>query len=578
MERKQRKMNAARVLFGISRIGYTPASAICDIMDNSVSAGAKNIHIMIKTKHKNVNRKNNIEEYLIVDDGAGMNLEQLENALDLGSNDYNYAEGSLSKFGLGLKSASFAQGNKLTVVSGDGTEIHKEYVDLDEIEDEYFSIEEDLSGDEKELVQKYFKDGKRGTIVRITKIHQNNHPSLRKIIDELEMKVGVIYYYFLKEGLHIYLQDKEINPFDPLFVDEAGENNLNEHEWDGKTVQWLSRTGEYMLDASSGVKATIEMTMLPHPQVFKSDDIPAETIRDKYKINSQNYGFYIYRNKRLINWANSLNNIIPRDQDFYAFRGRILIESNADDAFNIDVSKSNIFLSEDANAFLNDHISQYKSKCKKAWNNAFKKFNALTSLDSKEETNSILNGVDDGELDSGVPEDSEEFENEKEKRERKIIEDQKNKSEKETIEHIKDKDDIEKAPSELTPEDIDETMKGSSKVNSIDKVFRVPNIMDNILWEPYVDAEEKECVRISLGHRFSKLVYEENSNNKALQILFDLLLFVEAKSELDVIKKYHAYDSEEIENILSEFRLSLSEKLTKLCRMKDSELPHDKES
>ena len=37
-KRNIRKMNAARVCFGISRIGYTPASAICDIVDNSVSA------------------------------------------------------------------------------------------------------------------------------------------------------------------------------------------------------------------------------------------------------------------------------------------------------------------------------------------------------------------------------------------------------------------------------------------------------------------------------------------------------------------------------------------------------------
>lgn len=46
--KKVRKINAARVCFGISRIGYTPSSAICDIIDNSVSANAHNIHVMIK--------------------------------------------------------------------------------------------------------------------------------------------------------------------------------------------------------------------------------------------------------------------------------------------------------------------------------------------------------------------------------------------------------------------------------------------------------------------------------------------------------------------------------------------------
>ena len=62
MGKKVRKMNAARVLFGISRIGYTPASAICDIIDNAVSASATNIHVLIKHKFANINRKNNVSE------------------------------------------------------------------------------------------------------------------------------------------------------------------------------------------------------------------------------------------------------------------------------------------------------------------------------------------------------------------------------------------------------------------------------------------------------------------------------------------------------------------------------------
>ena len=162
--RKERKMNAARVLFGISRIGYTPASAICDIIDNAVTATAENVHIFIKKKNLNfnLNKKDNVEEYLIIDDGRGMSEEALDNALDLGSSDVLYAKDTLSKFGLGLKSASFAQGERLEVISGDGNEIHKEYVDLQEISDQYFSEMVDLSSEDKELVEKYFKDGKRG--------------------------------------------------------------------------------------------------------------------------------------------------------------------------------------------------------------------------------------------------------------------------------------------------------------------------------------------------------------------------------------------------------------------------------
>lgn len=51
-KKRTRTMNAARVLFGISRIGYTPASAICDIIDNAVSANAENIRVFIKRRIK----------------------------------------------------------------------------------------------------------------------------------------------------------------------------------------------------------------------------------------------------------------------------------------------------------------------------------------------------------------------------------------------------------------------------------------------------------------------------------------------------------------------------------------------
>lgn len=569
-EKKERKMNAARVCFGISRIGYTPASAICDIIDNAVSAKAKNIHIEIKTESKFANRKNDVTEYLIIDDGNGMNLEQLENALDLGSNDFAYTSDTLSKFGLGLKSASFAQGRKLEVISGNGKEINKEYVDLDEIEDVYFSVREDLSDDDKSLINKYFSDKKTGTIIRITKIHKNNHPSLKSTLDELKTKIGVIYYYFLEKDLHIYLQNEELKAFDALFVSEA-KDKLDENIWDGRSVQWLLKPDTFMLDSSSNINCAIEITMLPHPGVFKSEGISNNSIRDKYKISAQNYGFYIYREGRLINWANRLD-IIPQDQDYYAFRGRINISKDADDAFNIDVSKSHLNLSEEARDSLNDFIADYKRKCKSAWQNAWNKYQAQLSSSTNEQSNIIVNDV--GDYIESIPEDdSREYEEEVKKREANIIEEYKNKSVQDTISRIKDEENIEKKLEEITPEEIKKTIKGSSNVDSLSKIFKVSSLTDNGLWEPYTDAEIKECVRISTSHRFSKLLYEDNTDNHALQILFEIFLFIQSKSELQIRKNLHDLKTEEITKILNEYRITVSEMLSKLCRKEEGKLP-----
>ena len=138
-----------------------------------------------------------------------MSAEGIGDALDLGSSDMKYATDTLSKFGLGLKSASFAQGKRLEVISGDGTGVHKEYVDLDIIEEEYFSVEEELSEEDKKLVEQYFVNGNKGTIIRITKIHTNNHPSTKSTVDELKERLGVIYFYFLKRDIHIYVGENK---------------------------------------------------------------------------------------------------------------------------------------------------------------------------------------------------------------------------------------------------------------------------------------------------------------------------------------------------------------------------------
>ena len=579
--KKMRKINAARVLFGISRIGYTPASAICDIIDNSVTAQASNVWIFIKKKNEgyNLNKKNNVEEYIIIDDGKGMSIEQLDNALDLGSSDALYAQNTLSKFGLGLKSASFAQGDRLDVISSDGTGsgFCKEYVDLEDIGDEYFSIQSQLSEEDKELIDKYLKENKRGTIIRISKIRNNNHPSIKSTIDELKEKIGVIYYYFLNDKkLQIYLDGEKILAFDPLFVDEAGDANLDENDWDGKSVQWLLKPTEIQLDSSMNVNGKIEITMLPHPKVRKNEDISDSVIREKYHISANNYGFYVYRNGRLINWANKLD-IIPYDQDFYAFRGRINIQSNADDAFNIDVSKSKINLSEDARESLDDYIADYKRKCKTAWKNAYDKYKSATTESSNDIANNISNDIGDALDTSSMDEDNPDFAVEKSKREKEIEKESRKRDVTDTIGRMKDEGKDDASEMNITPEDIAETMKGSASIDALKNIFRVPTISDNKLWEPYVDAEKKECVRISKNHRYAKLIYEDNVANKDLQILFELLLYVEAKAELQVRKEFHKAKLDIVTKIMDEYRVAISEKLAKLCRKEESKLPPNAE-
>ena len=92
--------------------GYNLSTAVADIIDNSVSAGADKIFLEYEWKGK--------DTYLsILDNGVGMNKDELVLAMTPGSKDpaEERSANDLGRFGMGLKTASFSQCRKLTVIS-----------------------------------------------------------------------------------------------------------------------------------------------------------------------------------------------------------------------------------------------------------------------------------------------------------------------------------------------------------------------------------------------------------------------------------------------------------------------------
>ena len=119
--------DADRVAFGLRDTGYDFNTAIADIIDNSITAGATKVDISL-----NVNPKGEITVF-IVDNGCGMNQDGLRNAMKYGSKERANRK-SLSKFGLGLKTASTSFCKCLSLISrGDDRKIRKIQWDLDYI-------------------------------------------------------------------------------------------------------------------------------------------------------------------------------------------------------------------------------------------------------------------------------------------------------------------------------------------------------------------------------------------------------------------------------------------------------------
>lgn len=104
--------NPEFLIKSIAEQGYSLETALADLMDNSISATADNIEILIDIE------KEPFILYL-ADNGAGMNEDALRAAMQFPSCSPEHARknGDLGRFGLGMKTASFSQTRRFTVLS-----------------------------------------------------------------------------------------------------------------------------------------------------------------------------------------------------------------------------------------------------------------------------------------------------------------------------------------------------------------------------------------------------------------------------------------------------------------------------
>jgi hypothetical protein len=104
--------NPGALVESLRSVGYSLPTAVADILDNSISAGARNIWIEFAWAGE-------ASEISVVDDGNGMTEQVLVEAMRPGTNSPTQprASSDLGRFGLGLKTASFSQCRELNVWS-----------------------------------------------------------------------------------------------------------------------------------------------------------------------------------------------------------------------------------------------------------------------------------------------------------------------------------------------------------------------------------------------------------------------------------------------------------------------------
>ena len=319
--------NPASLMQSLRAFGYDISTAIADLIDNSITAQARNIVICFDWNSGN-------PWITIKDDGCGMSENELFEAMKTGSKNplEERSPDDLGRFGLGLKTASFSQCKRLTVATKkNNDELYIRCWDLDIVNTEKaWILLKTASSKAEEEIEEYFLNRQHGTIIVWEKLdriipgtniddeeYQNAFLSYAKTVKE---HIAVVFSGYMHGAgkIKFYLNDRSIQMWDPFMEEKSTKMPAESLYVNGHEVK---------------VKAYI----LPHQSKLSVEEFNDNA--GPHGWNAQQ-GFYVYRNNRLIVAGNWLLPGMEKLEQYRLARIRVDIGNETDSEWNIDVRKS----------------------------------------------------------------------------------------------------------------------------------------------------------------------------------------------------------------------------------------------
>lgn len=318
--------NAKILISALQHIGYDEISAISDIVDNSIDANATKIKLYIDN---DANKKIRIT---IIDNGQGMDIETLDEALKLGSNTMHDDIGDLGKYGMGLSTAGLALANKTIVLTkcAECAYVLKSETDVNTIKEKNAFVKKLEKASDIETA--YFKNmvhNESGTIVILEDCIGIKSAQASTLKEKVVKNIARVFRNFMSKTT-FYVNDVRIEPDDPLMLkvknDQLKGTLFSEEDY---IVKWKDKDNNEQ-------KGNIHIKLCVLPDCEKN-------VAKKMGINLQNQGFSVLRNNREIaigflpKWEG-----IVRDPHLNRFRGEISFSSDMDYAMGVNFRKNGI--------------------------------------------------------------------------------------------------------------------------------------------------------------------------------------------------------------------------------------------
>ena len=327
----------------LARAGHSLPSAVADLVDNSLSHGAREIDITFPNPNAGG------RWMCIRDDGTGMTPSGLRGAMKIGQQ-REYGDGDLGKFGYGLKGAAWSQADRLTVVSkAAGNESTTLTWDKDHLAKtrRWALLTDPVAPEHTSAVD----IGDTGTAVLLTQMRPSMEPARGRADSPYAQELAAIKSH-LELVFHRYLEGKA-RGHEKVIIRLNNEALLANNPMGHPLTKEYDQHRIELPGASQDKTAALYVRAYVTPNEAEFDEyikdlspLEQRVERDRHSLNGRAndaQGLYFYRLDRLIKWG-GWEDLFAKDEHTKLIRVAVDFDRLADEQLQVDISKQLIRL------------------------------------------------------------------------------------------------------------------------------------------------------------------------------------------------------------------------------------------
>lgn len=370
MKIEEAEPNPEHLIRSIAEQGYSLESSLADLIDNSISAAATGVEILIDMEQDPFT-------LFLGDNGSGMSETVLKSSMKFPSSSpaIEREKSDLGRFGLGMKTASFSQTRSFTVLSRkEGEENYSgrtwDVAYLEKAKKWHLIV--NTQDEVNALVERYLKisndylgkiEGFTANTIIVWKglykfeeylDQANGKKALKQQLNEVTVDhLSLVFHRFLehkKMGFQIRVNNKLIPPFDPFLPSNAGVRKIE------------SKRKSFFED-----NVKLEGFVLPASAMDEARSGISKWTTKKRSLTDME-GIYVYRADRIIIFG-GWNGLIKQGPRLQLARLRVDVGNKVDHLLHLNVSKSQITIPHDLKAGFEQYVEELKIEAEREFHN-----------------------------------------------------------------------------------------------------------------------------------------------------------------------------------------------------------------